>query len=55
MKKSDNVDDHVYMPGQKIGDAFIEEKVEKKAGADNDGVEGNDRDIRDAKRAAKGK
>ena len=22
MKKSDNVDDHVFMPGEKIGEAF---------------------------------
>ena len=58
MKKSDNIDDHVYMPGEAIGDAFVEEKVEKKEGEkspDHDGIEGGDRDIRDAKRAANGK
>ena len=36
MKKSDNIDDHIYMPGEKIGDAFVEEKEEPKE-ADDDG------------------
>lgn len=54
MKKSDNVDDHVFMPGEKIGDAFHLSAEEKKpvVEPDNDGVEGFDRDMRDAKRAA---
>ena len=26
MKKSDNIDDHVFMPGEKIGDAFMIEE-----------------------------
>ena len=56
MKKSDNVDDHVFMPGEKIGEAFHLAAEEKKTiEADNDGVEGFDRDMRDAKRAANGK
>lgn len=57
MKKSDNVDDHVFMPGEKIGDAFHLSAEEKKpvVEPDNDGVEGFDRDMRDAKRAANGK
>ena len=29
MKKSDNVDDHVFMPGDKIGEAFLTENAEK--------------------------
>ena len=28
MKKSDNIDDHVFMPGEKIGNAFEEVKEE---------------------------
>ena len=36
MKKSDNIDDHIYMPGEKIGDAFVEEKEELKE-PDDDG------------------
>jgi len=54
MKKSDNVDDHVFMPGEKIGEAFHLAAEEKKpvVEPDNDGVEGFDRDMRDAKRAA---
>ena len=57
MKKSDNVDDHVFMPGEKIGEAFHLSAEEKKpvVEPDNDGVEGFDRDMRDAKRAANGK
>ena len=56
MKKSDNVDDHVFMPGEKIGEAFHLAAEEKKPiEPDNDGVEGFDRDMRDAKRAANGK
>ena len=27
MKKSDNVDDHVFMPGEKIGEAFFNERA----------------------------
>ena len=55
MKKSDNVDDHVFMPGEKIGEAFNMKPEEKKpVEEDNDGVEGFDRDMRDAKRAANG-
>ena len=57
MKKSDNVDDHVFMPGEKIGEAFHLSAEEKKpvVEPDNDGFEGFDRDMRDAKRAANGK
>lgn len=29
MKKSDNIDDHVFMPGEKIGDAFMNDKEEE--------------------------
>ena len=37
MKKSDNIDDHVFMPGEKIGDAFVEEKDEQVVDGDTDG------------------
>ena len=37
MKKSDNIDDHVFMPGEKIGDAFVEEKDEQVIEGDTDG------------------
>ena len=30
MKKSDNVDDHVFMPGEKISEAFMTERAEPK-------------------------
>ena len=44
------------MPGEKIGEAFHLAAEEKKPiEPDNDGVEGFDRDMRDAKRAANGK
>ena len=36
MKKSDNVDDHVFMPGDKIGEAFMTENAEKSTKANKD-------------------
>ena len=36
MKKSDNVDDHVFMPGDKIGEAFMTENADKSTKANKD-------------------
>ena len=55
MKKSDNIDDHVYMPGEKVGEAFMTEAAPDKKRGDRDkadDVEGANLDIRNAKRAA---
>ena len=36
MVKSDNVEDHVFMPGEKIGEAFVTEG-QTEGGPDGDG------------------
>ncbi|CBY35283.1 unnamed protein product, partial [Oikopleura dioica] len=53
LKKSDNVDDHVFMPGQKVNIAYVESKEEENAGDDDAGT-AQDRELRDAQRAQAG-
>jgi len=53
LKKSDNVDDHVFMPGQKVNIAYVESKEEEEDDEADAGT-AQDRELRDAQRAQAG-